>query len=206
MIMRKSITQEIYEAMRNKILTGELLPGQRILERELQQEFGASNSPIREAIRLLCASGFAETVFNKGAIVIDYTDIHRREELYEARTALEYYCAGKLASEKDPGKMSRIREAMEEFENVVSVDRMNRGHIIDADEAFHSTLVELAGNKEISSMYKNLFLFSRSAAARYNQHSDDIETIDDHRKIYEAIQANDIFLLSELIRKHLMVK
>lgn len=102
--------------------------------------------------------------------------------------------------------MDRIREAMERFENTVSTDRMNRGNVIDADETFHSTLVELAGNKEISSMYKNLFLFSRSAATKFNLHSDDIQTIDDHRRIYEAIRANDISPLSELIRNHLMVK
>jgi DNA-binding GntR family transcriptional regulator len=202
--MRKSISQEIFEALRKRILDGELLPGDRILERELREEFNASNSPVREAVRMLFASGFAEAEFNKGAIVAHYNDPHRRKEAYEARAAIELYCASKIAAEQNPAKVRELRKVAAEMERkTTSIDDADISRIIDYDELFHRKIVELAGNGELFKIYTHSFLFLKSSVKKHDAVALWLpETLREHREIVEAIEANDDAVLRKVMKHH----
>ena len=59
----------VFRTLRQAILTGEMKPGERLLEIHLANKLGVSRTPIREAIRMLEQEGLAVTIPRKGAIV-----------------------------------------------------------------------------------------------------------------------------------------
>lgn len=205
--MRRSIAQEIYETLRDRVLSGDLPPGGRLLERELQQEFSSSSSPVREAVRLLCASGFAEVTFNKGAVVVDYNDIDRRMQFYEIRLALERYCIGRIAAAGDTQKIAAIAAAAGEMEALAGRDNPEAAEVLARDENFHLKLIESADNAEMLNIYRSSSLFVRSSLGKCSPIKPRIAvTLSEHRRIVEAIEKNDLTGIDQLLHAHLMVR
>jgi DNA-binding GntR family transcriptional regulator len=205
--MRCSIAEEIFEGLRKKVLEGDLLPGQRLIERELQEEYRTSNSPVREAIRLLCAAGFAEVTFNKGAFVVDYRDARRRSEAYEARIALESYCAAKIAGEGDSRKIEKLESTLRAVEMITDGGSLDAAKLFEADGSFHQLIVDLAGNREISRIYRYLNLFSRSSANKFTMTKEAFaHTSASHRRILDAIRTNDAPQLTSVFKDHFEVR
>ena len=78
----------VFNTLRQAILTGEMEPGERLMEIQLANKLGVSRTPIREAIRKLELEGLVVMVPRKGAEVADITEKDLRDVL-EVRTALE---------------------------------------------------------------------------------------------------------------------
>ena len=81
-------SERIAAILRDEILSGQIPPGQRIVQEEVAERLGASRLPVREAIRILNADGLLEVETNKGARV-PALDINQVEVLYRMRERLE---------------------------------------------------------------------------------------------------------------------
>lgn len=81
-------TREITEALRRRILAGELPPGSPLRQDELAAGFGVSKIPVREALQRLDVEGLVELRSNRGAVVAGLT-VARAREVYGLRRALE---------------------------------------------------------------------------------------------------------------------
>ena len=78
----------VFRALRQAILKGKLLPGERLMEMQLAKKLGVSRTPIREAMRMLELEGLVKMVPRKGAEVAGITEKNLRDVL-EVRRALE---------------------------------------------------------------------------------------------------------------------
>jgi len=87
-----SIKQLVYNNLRNRIISGELPPGSRLLELELSDEMDVSRAPIREAFNMLEKDGFVKIIPRKGVVVSEVTidDIYA---IWEMRMLIEPYAA-----------------------------------------------------------------------------------------------------------------
>ena len=65
----RTLRENVLDEIRMKILRGELVPGERIVEQELASEFGVSRGPVREALRQLEEEGLVEYARNAGCSV-----------------------------------------------------------------------------------------------------------------------------------------
>ena len=90
----------LQEQIRELIVDGTIRPGQPLREQELEQRFGTSRSPIREALRLLEVSGLVTHVQRKGFRVTLYTETQIRH-LYLLRAELEAYSLRQAAGAED---------------------------------------------------------------------------------------------------------
>ncbi|MBO1015298.1 GntR family transcriptional regulator [Achromobacter sp. SD115] len=90
----------LQEQIRELIVDGTIRPGQPLREQELEQRFGTSRSPIREALRLLELSGLVTHIQRKGFRVTLYTEAQIRH-LYLLRAELEAYCLRQAAEVDD---------------------------------------------------------------------------------------------------------
>lgn len=90
----------LQEQIRELIVDGTIRPGQPLREQELEQRFGTSRSPIREALRLLELSGLVTHIQRKGFKVTLYTEAQIRH-LYLLRAELEAYCLRQAAEAGD---------------------------------------------------------------------------------------------------------
>ncbi|MGP3984583.1 GntR family transcriptional regulator [Streptomyces sp. KR80] len=83
-----SRTQYVLEAIKRRILTGQLSPGQSLVETELAAQFGVSKTPVREALKTLAGTGLVVMSQYKGATV-RMVDAAMAREVYDVRLLLE---------------------------------------------------------------------------------------------------------------------
>ncbi|WP_279482316.1 FCD domain-containing protein [Aureimonas sp. SK2] len=146
-----SLTSALVGEIERLILSGELEPGTRINEIHLANRFGTSRGPIREATRSLEAKGLVEAVRNRGVFVRQLT---REEavEIYDVRSAL-FAQAGRLLAEKMTDEiLARLTGFLDDM------DRSAAAGAFDAyypqNLAFHSFIVDSAGNRTLAAEYR----------------------------------------------------
>jgi DNA-binding GntR family transcriptional regulator len=101
---------DVAEALREAILRGDYVAGQRLVETDLCERFGATRFTIRTALQTLAAQGLVEVLRNRGARVRTVT-IEEAIEITEVRRALEGLCAARAASRasrEDKARLTRI--------------------------------------------------------------------------------------------------
>jgi len=87
-LVYKTLTQLVVEKLKEKIIVGEIQPGERIHQDILANEFNTSKNPIREALLLLKAEGFVTIESNKGAMV-SVINIDQIDELFSLKILIE---------------------------------------------------------------------------------------------------------------------
>lgn len=196
-----SQTQRAIALLREMIISNKLPPGSNHLEIELAAMLGMSRTPVREAAIVLEGQGLVEVIPRHGVRVLPVSPADM-EEIYSILTELESLAAHNLAAarpgEETLGGLRRHIAAME-----AALDADDRHAWARADDAFHRTLVALAGNKRLQSVVATysdqahrarlLTLFMRPAPRRSN---------DDHRRLVDAIAAGDAELARRIHREH----
>ncbi|MET1115017.1 MAG: GntR family transcriptional regulator [Comamonas sp.] len=147
------LTQQLVEALRGKILSGELSPGERLVEERISEEFAVSRMPVREALRQLAASGLVIIEPRKGASVAQF-HIDQLRELVEVRATLEALNARLAAKRHDPQQIAVLQTLLDEG--------MQRAHSGDAEvlgdlnTKFHVALGEVAANSVLQEVMSSL--------------------------------------------------
>lgn len=145
------LRQEVAEAIRQAIVTGEFTAGERLPEPMLCDRFAVSRTVIREALRQLESEGLVTTVPNRGPEVATLT-LREAESLYEVRGALESL-AGSLFAERATGDLcARLVGALNEVK--ATIGESDTGAKLDVKDAFYDVILEGAGNDEIRRMLK----------------------------------------------------
>ncbi len=119
----------VVDSIRRAILTGDFGPGDRLVEAELSQRFGASRGAVRSALIDLTHEGLVERIANRGASV-RAVSVQEALDITEVRLAVEGLCAAKAAE--------RITE--EEIDELRSVGRRMRQAVAENDVATYSDL------------------------------------------------------------------
>lgn len=144
-------SQRIAQGLRSAILDGELAPGQRIRQKMLAEQFGASRLPVREALRILQSDGLVTLVANSGAWV-SQLDQAECAESYEIRERIEPM----LLRESMPGltaeDIDRLRALSEQLEEDVGVEMFLR-----LDREFHLLSYSRARTVLLSSLIERLW-------------------------------------------------
>ena len=108
---RQVFREEIRNAIREAIFSGELNPGDRIIETYWAKELGVSQGPVREAIRDLEAMGLVETVPFKGSRVRTLTEKDVRDN-YSVRICLESKSIRDAISQLDDQQLAALEEQL----------------------------------------------------------------------------------------------
>lgn len=191
----------VFKTLRQAILTGELKPGERLMEIHLANKLGVSRTPIREAIRQLELEGLVIMVPRKGAMVASITQKSMRDVL-EVRLALEKL-AVELASERITDEQKEeLKNALHNFEEVVKSG--DASLIAKADVAFHDVIFEATGNMRLGQLANNLSEQMYRYRFEYiKDESGHNRLVDEHRRIYDAIAAADAKKATDEISNHI---
>lgn len=191
----------VFKTLRQAILTGELKPGERLMEIHLANKLGVSRTPIREAIRQLELEGLVIMVPRKGAQVASITEKSLTDVL-EVRLALEKL-AVELACKRISYEQKEIlKEKMLEFEQLAGTD--DASLIARADVAFHDAIFESTGNMRLGQMVNNLA--EQMYRYRFEYIKDRFgheKLVSEHRLIYDAIIRADIEEATKQISVHI---
>ncbi|MDO5551731.1 MAG: GntR family transcriptional regulator [Lachnospiraceae bacterium] len=204
----KSLLQlQAYDAIKSRILTGELEPEQLYSETKLSAEIGVSRTPMREALQCLSQDGYITIIPSKGFMIRQLNAKDMRDSI-QIRCAIEGFCtkviASELGTERCQELIRSLGEMLEQMERALSQEDMES--FIHYDHQFHLLLVNYLHNDEFNHIFQRLLyliqLTSKSALAVEGRTED---TIEEHREYYEALCSGDGPRAYELIINHLMM-
>jgi DNA-binding GntR family transcriptional regulator len=143
----------VYQELMADIADFRLLPGDRFTETDLAKRFGASRTPIRDALFQLQRDGFVDVRFRSGWFVCPF-DFKRFDELYELRIILETAAIERLLRVDDEVKHATL-DFLDAIWLVPEAERESDPRkMTDLDEGFHTRIVDSSGNREMAMMHK----------------------------------------------------
>jgi DNA-binding GntR family transcriptional regulator len=192
------------DAIRRMILSGNLQPGQRLIEERLTEELAISRPPLREAMRLLETEGIVERFPRRGAFVRTLSD-RDAHEVVTIRAALERLAFETGIPVADPLRLEPARNALIEMERCATNE--DRGALVEAGYRFHSALVQIADNNQLEMIYasvqqKILFCMARNLVARERYFEDLHAHVRRHRELLEVVETGDRAAALEALATH----
>ena len=193
----------VFKTLRQGILTGELKPGERLLEMHLAQRLGVSRTPIREAMRKLELEGLVIMVPRRGAEVANISSKSLKDVL-EVRVALDSLAASLACERITQEGLDELHRACEEFAKTTREKELDATKIAKADVALHDVIVRATGNERLQQMISNLseqmyrYRFEYIKDASYHA-----RLIEEHERIYEYIRLRDKEKAVDEITKHI---
>lgn len=179
----------VFITLRQSILTGELKPGERLMEIHLAHKLGVSRTPIREAIRKLELEGLVTMVPRRGAEVAQITEKSMGDVL-EVRRALDALCAELACDRITEDELRALKQSCDNFEQSVKDGDVQR--IAQADVALHDIIVRATGNQRLIQLVNNLSEQMFRYRFEYIKDGAQHQTlIEEHRIIYQSIVGKD---------------
>ncbi len=140
------------ELLRQRILSGALKPGSRLVEAEIARQLGISRGPVREALATLRGEGLAREEPRRGAYVTALSALDIRE-IYQVRAALESGAARLVILRRDEEARACIRAALDRLQRAAATD--DRSEFVEADLALHEELCRVSGNERLFQAWLN---------------------------------------------------
>lgn len=200
MIVKKSIKEQVYEEIRNRIITREYVPGSVLNISRLSEELGVSNSPIREALAMLAKEDLLTIVANSKYKVVELDE----NLLQQVDAALVSLLIGAARLCFKMGKMDELERQLESafskqknnFENTSLKDR----YWLAMD--FDKEIVLLTENDLMMKDFENLanlLYFSTSLTDKAYENS-----ITEHQAILDAVKKRAFLSVVEALEDHLI--
>jgi DNA-binding GntR family transcriptional regulator len=188
-ISNTTLADQVYSVLRDRIVRGEIGPGEFIREQEVSQALGVSRTPVREALGRLASEGFAERIPHRGFRVPDES-IDDLLELYPIVASLEVLAGETAFSRLRADDLRVLREIEAKFEDAVRRDDPAAG--IEMNRQFHHTLLAKSGNRRLAELLDDL----RSQIVRLElwslaHISQREESARQHDEILDAIEEGD---------------
>ena len=191
----------VFNTLRQAILTGELKPGERLMEIHLANRLGVSRTPIREAIRKLELEGLVTMIPRRGAEVAQITEKNMSDVL-EVRRAVDALCVELACDRITQEELNSLKQACEDFEIAVNTRDVKR--IAQADVELHDIIVRATGNDRLIQLVNNLseqmYRYRFEYIKDPSQHE---RLVEEHRIIYQAIVDKDKETASRAAKIHI---
>lgn len=194
----------VFKTLREAIITGDLKPGERLMEIKLANELGVSRTPVREAIRKLELEGLVIMTARKGAEVapINEKDLKEVLEIRKSLESLACELACKNVSEEDIIKMRVLNEAIEKAINEENIEEITK-----QDVDFHEAIYATTRNDRLVHMLHQLKEHIFRYRFEYIKDMKNKETIvEEHKKIIAAIEQNNPKAACKEIERHIEVQ
>lgn len=195
---KNALSNRIAEHITEQIITGELKPGEKLIENTYAEEYGTSRAPVREALFLLTLEGLVERIPRKGAVVKGYTE---REiyDLLEIRTMLESMAMKRIAENgvvpEIVVQMDSILKEMKKEKGVSSYTKLNH--------SFHMCLIQMSNSDVIKNMYSRLELPLLTIQSISFTHEGNIEkSVAEHSIIVQLLQSGNVSEAADILNKH----
>jgi DNA-binding GntR family transcriptional regulator len=188
----------VRDKLRERILSGEFTPGDRLVEGRLSEEMGVSRIPVREALRALAAEGLVTIEPRRGASVSVLSDA-MAYDMVEVRATLEGLNAKLAAQRRDEKTAARLQALLEEGAVAARADRLD--NFLALNSEFHEMLATIAGNVVLTELMRSLrdrtaLLFAPANLRRARQNWDE------HAQILAAVIAGNGDLAALLASQH----
>lgn len=198
---KATLAQVVYDRIKEDIFEFRMAPGQRYSEQELANLLQVSRTPLRFALHVLARDGYLDRVGGHAGWLVKPFDLDYYEDLYEFRTQIELIAVRNLCSMDPAPDLTELCA----FWRVPRRSRNLDGKTVAReDEKLHTTLVALAGNREMLRTHTDL-----TERIRIIRRLDFIEparikaAYDEHDKILGALLARTAATAQMLVKAHI---
>ena len=198
----RSLVEDIAAHLSDAIFEGKLHPGQPIVETELQQLFGVSRAPLREALLKLEGQGLVKIVPRRGAFVRALTP-RWIKEIFTVRAWLEGLAARLTVEQADPACCERLEEILSDMARLAQQKRFKEYFYRHWD--FHRVFIDGSGNRELAerivAMRRESLWLSYSITYFEHNHQASQKI---HRRIVDLFRKADSEEVERAVRGHIL--
>ena len=192
----------VYEEFREALVTGRLIPGERIDQDALARDYGVSNMPIRQALVRLESQRLVESRPHHGVLVASMSAADM-EEIYAMRSVLEQLVAERAAERITESTLDALEALLVLQESAVAAGDF--GRYVQLDRMFHRDLYASSDMRRCCDTIEFLRDASDRYVYAYAAHRGKSNTsIEEHRRIVAAARAGEATVLGELCREHVI--
>jgi DNA-binding GntR family transcriptional regulator len=196
----RQVAPQIFENLRTRILSLELKPNTLLSRTALQEEFGVSQTPVRDALMRLEQEGLVE-IYPQHATLVARIDVNAARQAHFLRLAIELEAVRAVAARADDGIVAALRQAIAALRRLGA--REYEG-FATADRAFHQLFYEAAGVPDLFQLVR-----------RHSGHLDRLRrlnlplpgkmasVIKDHEALVAAVARGDPDRAAAVLRRHL---
>lgn len=192
------VRTQVLDNLRQAIVERQLVPGQRLIERELVELTGVSRTSIREALRELAAEGLVTAIPNKGTVVASVSAEEARQ-LYEVRSALEGLAGRLFVQNATQAQRNALVKALQRIERLAA----KGAPLINAKDSFYEVLFEGGGNEALRSVTAGLHArVSVLRALSLSVPGRAAQSLQEMRDIVDAVLAGDADAAGRACSRH----
>lgn len=192
-----NLADQVYEELRERLLTRRHKPGERLSLHGLASELGVSRSPVHQALTRLVSEGLLSVQARRGYFVTPVT-AQALAEGYDVRLALELHAAEQTVGRLDARDLVAFRSLLDATAAAISHEEWDT-----ANAAFHELQIDLAGNALLSRFYRELSVNLLMQVIRGGRVEGHANLVTEHRRIVEAFEAEDLDAARAAIREHI---
>ena len=195
-----SLTDEICEILRDRILKGEYAIGEKLVENQIAAELKVSRTPVREAFRLLADEGLAEYVPNKGCFARGFTK-QDMQDIYQVRKALEQLACEWAIERITDNELDRLNDECDLMEFYVK--KKDATKTLAANTSFHEIIYSSTRSRFLSQILRSYQDYVKQA----RKATVDIQSLEqiylEHKNILKAIREKDVDMAKEMVGVHM---
>ncbi len=183
-----SLADQVYEVLEKDILSGKYSRGEVFTENKLCEILGVSRTPIREALRRLEQENLIKES-GKGSVVLGISE-KDLEDIFTIRRQIEGLAAKMAVENASDSQIAELKETLELQE--FYLEKHNSEEIKSMDNRFHETLYAISGSVTfyniLLSLHKKIQKYRKASIQKKSRAT---ESVEEHRRIYSAIEARD---------------
>lgn len=194
----------VFKTLREAIITGDLQPGERLMEIKLANELGVSRTPVREAIRKLELEGLVIMTARKGAEVAPINEKDLKEVL-EIRRSLESLACELACKDVKDSDVRKLRSINQEISKAIEAEDIEK--ITQKDVEFHEAINDMTDNQRLIQMLHQLKEHIFRYRFEYIKEMKNKRVIfEEHEKIIDSIAEKNPKKASREIESHIEIQ
>ncbi|MFA5906081.1 MAG: GntR family transcriptional regulator [Desulfobacula sp.] len=190
---------QIADNIKSAIVTGELKPGQRLIEVQLCKLFDVKRNKIREALRILDVEGFVQITPNVGAAVRGFSrqDIESTYDIQSVLDGLAVRLATLFLTTEQLSSLENLLYKMESTDKLELYAKYN--------EDFHGLFAAYSGNDRLTALCKNMRINIKAFGDRsFFVPGQMAASNSEHREIFRAVSAKKPQEAEQIMRSHVI--
>jgi DNA-binding GntR family transcriptional regulator len=200
-LVHNSLHDEVAAQLRERIFSGELMPGMFLDEIQLAEQMKISRTPLREALKVLTAEGLVRHEPRRGCFVNEVTE-QDLDEIFPVIALLEGRCAFEAAQHATDGDLAALEDLHDKLSRHAKARRINEYYATNF--AIHEAVIALAGNRWLAGVIGDLRKIVKLARLQQLHAPGRLEqSLSEHLAVFAALKARDPEGAEAAMRTHL---